>query len=151
MRSRPKGNITIYSEQVNAEFEKVCEKYQRPVRDINEQCWILMGHRGRWSWGCKYDLHTEGKPAAVAFDPDYVWENRDKIIGWAHTHPNMEASPSNTDDITMKAWCNSLGKPLLCCIDGKDGLRSYWYMDDESQPIEVRSIRIRSKIYGLLP
>lgn len=117
----------------------------------NEQCWILKGRHGRWAWSAKRILRTEGEPATVAFDPEYVWQNRNEIIGWIHTHPSFTASPSDTDDTTMRAQVCALGRPLLCCIDGTDGLRAYWYMDDESEPVEVKVLRIGSKIYGLKP
>ena len=116
-----------------------------------EQCWVLFGRRGNWAWNAKYDRYTEGMPASVAFDYNYVYEREKDIIGWIHTHPHWSAFPSGTDDITMKAWVCSLGRPLLCCIIGLDGLRAHWYMDDESPSKEVQVLRIGKKIYGLNP
>src|SRR5665213_570872 len=117
----------------------------------NEECWVLMGRRRRWYWKAKYDRYTVGVPAQVAFDPDYVWENRDKVVGWCHSHPNWTADLSSTDNSTMKAMVCSLGKPLLCCITGTDGLRAHWYLDDESDPVEVRAHRCRGHIFGENP
>lgn len=117
----------------------------------NEECWVLKGKAGRWFWKGRYDRYTVGVPAQVAFDPDYVWDNRDKIVGWIHTHPQWTADPSGTDDATMKAQVCALGRPLLCCIDGTDGLRAYWYMDDESDPVEVRVWQYRRGVYGRSP
>jgi proteasome lid subunit RPN8/RPN11 len=119
--------------------------------EVNEQCWVLLGHYGRWAWSAKYDRYTVGQPARVAFDPDYVWANRHRLIGWIHTHPSFTADPSNTDDATMRAQVCSLGRPLLCCIEGTDGLRAHWYVDDESNPIEYKVARVRRKLFGLIP
>lgn len=122
-----------------------------PTTTTNEECWILTGHRGRWAWRASYDRYTVGQPASVAFDPEYAWEHRDRIIGWAHTHPHWPAIPSSTDTETMGAMCNCLGRPLLCCIDGTDGFGAWWYLSDEVPPIETRVLRIGKKIYGLKP
>lgn len=117
----------------------------------NEECWVLKGSSGRWSWSAKYDRYTTGATASVAFDPEYIWNNRNNIIGWIHTHPHWAGYPSSTDDATMKAQCLALGRPMLCCIIGTDKLRAWWYMDDESNPIEVPTLCIGKKIYGLKP
>jgi proteasome lid subunit RPN8/RPN11 len=74
-----------------------------------------------------------------------------RLIGWIHTHPSFTADPSNTDDATMRAQVCSLGRPLLCCIEGTDGLRAHWYVDDESNPIEYKVARVRRKLFGLIP
>src|SRR5437016_1653763 len=107
----------------------------------NEQCWVLMGKRRRWYWYGKYDRYTVGVPSQVAFDPEYVWENRDRIVGFIHTHPSFTASPSVTDDDTMAALVCAIGRPLVCCIKGIDGLRAHWYFDDESDSVEGKVIR----------
>lgn len=120
------------------------------MRD-NEECWVLRGRQGRWFWNAKYDRYTVGQPATVAFDYEYVYRNEKNIIGWIHTHPHWPASPSSTDNATMKAWVCALGRPLLCCILGTDGLRAHWYLDDESEAVEVDVLRIGQKVYGLRP
>jgi len=118
----------------------------------NEQCWVLIGkRRGKRFWSGKYDRYTEGQPATVAFDPDYVWENRDRIVGWLHTHPQWIASPSCLDHATMTAQVASLGRPMLCCIQGTDGLRAWWYFDDESPGAEGSVKRIGKRLYGIVP
>jgi len=121
---------------------------------MNEQCWILVG---RWKddlWWAKKIRPTEGVPCAVAFDPNYVI-NRDverhDVIGFIHTHPGMSAHYSQRDDRTMKAWVCCLGKPLVCCIMGNDGLRAWWYFDDENPPVEYQARKIRDRVFGLTP
>lgn len=118
----------------------------------NEQCWVLKGkRRGNRFWNGKYDRYTEGQPATVAFDPDYVWENRDRIVGWIHTHPCWTATPSSLDHATMTAQVASLGRPMLCCILGTDGLRAWWYFDDESPGVEGKVTRIGKRLFGVVP
>src|SRR4051812_9349078 len=101
----------------------------------NEQCWVLMGRKRPWYWYGKYDRYTVGQPARVAFDSEYVWENREHIVGWVHTHPHWTAHPSSTDDATMRAQVTAIGRPLVCCIIGTDTMRAWWYFDDESEPV----------------
>lgn len=106
----------------------------------NEQCWILLGKTLNSFWCGKLTKMTKGKPTSVTFDPYFVLE-RDDLLGFFHSHPGMLAIPSGTDHDTMKAWVCSAGKPLICCIIGKDGLRAYQYNDDESPPIEIPEVK----------
>lgn len=117
----------------------------------DEELYILQGKSIGKFWYASTDMYTYGIPAAVTFDPDYFWDERNKFIGWIHTHPNMRASPSATDIATMSAWCNAMGKPMLCLIDGKDGLRAFWFIDDEHTYIEVKVWRIRNRLFGKMP
>jgi len=110
----------------------------------NEECWILIGKVGEFFWYGRRCFMTTGEPATVEFDFDYVLEREEKkgdVIGFLHTHPNMPASPSKTDDDTMRAWVNCFGKPLVCGIYGIDGLRGHFYIDDESDPIECEQMK----------
>lgn len=118
----------------------------------NEQCWVLMGkRRGSRFWMGKYDRYTEGQPASVVFDNDYVWENRDKIVGWIHTHPSWTANPSSIDNATMKAQVGAIGKPMVCVIQGTDGIRAWWYFDDESPAVEGKVTRMGKRLFGRVP
>jgi proteasome lid subunit RPN8/RPN11 len=38
------------------------------------------------------------------------------VLGFFHTHPQGLTRPSRRDVRTMQAWCDCLGKPLLCII-----------------------------------
>lgn len=109
-----------------------------------EKCWVLLGgiQDGLW-WG-KMSHETSGMPCSVDFNYDWTLhreETKQDIRGWAHTHPNMIASPSCRDDRTMKAWVCSFGKPLVCCIAGIDGLKAWWYLNDEDPPLLGRSVK----------
>ena len=117
----------------------------------NEECWVLKGKKNKWFWRAKYDRYTTGQPASVTFDYNYVYANEKNIIGWIHTHPHWCAIPSSTDLSTMRAWTCSLGRPLLCCINGTDGLRAWWFLDDESDPVEVNVYRVGKYIVGSNP
>lgn len=121
---------------------------------MNEQCWVLVGGiDGDLWWGKKAQLH-EGSPASVAFDPNYAM-NRDEqhgdVVGFYHTHPSFSANPSDRDDRTMGVWVNCLGKPLVCCIRGVDGLRAWWYFDDEKSSVEYQVKKFGKIIFGIIP
>jgi len=121
----------------------------------NEQCWILTGgYHKRLFWA--YASHrSEGHPGGVHFPYQWVMKREEKygnIIGFKHTHPGMNGSPSIVDDSTMKQWVFSFGKPLLCLIEGIDGLNAYLYYDDENEPIKVNVIKSFGQlIVGITP
>jgi proteasome lid subunit RPN8/RPN11 len=52
-------------------------------------------------------------------------EQRQDVAGFYHTHPDGPAVPSRRDVRTMRAWCSSFGKPLLCVIASPAGVRGY--------------------------
>jgi proteasome lid subunit RPN8/RPN11 len=107
----------------------------------NEEFSLLVGKINSPFWMGELWGYNEGSPASVDFHPTWVyqWEDaRDDddlgiVLGFYHTHPGFAAVPSDRDIRTMRAWVLSLGRPLLCVIRGVDGLRAYWFMDDESQ------------------
>jgi proteasome lid subunit RPN8/RPN11 len=66
-------------------------------------------------------------PAALARE-----ERRHDIVGFLHTHPDFPAQPSQRDIDTMRAWVSALGKPLVCLIQGTDGLVGYNFASDDS-------------------
>lgn len=121
----------------------------------NEQSWILTGgyHRRLW-WG--YLSHeSEGHPGAVGFPYKWVNDREEKtgdIVGFMHTHPGMLASASLRDDATMAQWVLSFGKPLICLIEGINGLKGYLYYSDEQPPITIRTIkRFGQLVVGIMP
>jgi len=121
---------------------------------MNENCWILLGGWREDLWWGKRTKPTEGQPCSVRFNPKYVMEREEKyhdIVGFIHTHPGMTAHYSSIDDATMKAWVFSFGKPLVCCIIGTDGLRAWWYLNDEDPPVEYQAKSLRGIVFGLVP
>lgn len=111
------------------------ERSSATLTPVVEQCWTLVGeHRGR-IWHCRRVRPTTGERASVRFDGDWALKREEKhgdVVGFLHTHPEGPASPSNRDVRTMRAWCGSFGKPLLCLIAGPDGLRGFRFDDDVS-------------------
>ena len=121
---------------------------------MNENCWILLGGWREDLWWGKRTKPTEGEPCLVRFNPKYVMEREEKYhdsIGFIHTHPGMSAHYSSIDDATMKAWVFSFGKPLVCCIIGTDGLRAWWYLNDEDPPVEYQAKSLRGLVFGITP
>jgi hypothetical protein len=102
---------------------------------------VLVGERRGDIWLCRPLNHATGKPATVEFDGAAALareEAAQDVVGFLHTHPDCEAKPSQRDRDTMQAWTSALGKPLLCLIEGTDGLRGFCFPNDESpgEPIE---------------
>lgn len=121
---------------------------------MNEQCWVLLGGMQNDLWCGEKVQPFEGSPASVAFNPDYVTKRDDEhhdVVGFIHTHPTFTAHYSMRDDRTMRAWVLSLGKPLVCCIIGTDGLRAWWYLNDEDEPFELQAQALRNIVFGLTP
>ena len=92
-------------------------------RVINEVTMAVLGFRipliGVYvGWGC---WKKEGEPASVSFDVKKILKYRKRLLGFWHTHPNMLNYPSSVDVPTMYTWCNTVGKPLFCMIEGIDG------------------------------
>jgi hypothetical protein len=91
----------------------------------------------------------------VGFPYQWVLDREEKtgdLVGFMHTHPGFQASPSLRDDATMEQWVLSFGKPLLCLIEGINGLKGYLYYSDECNPVPVRTIkRFGDLIVGIMP
>ena len=101
----------------------------------NEECWLLIGERRGKVYLGQLLQRTTGKPESVDFDAAAALvreESHGDVIGFLHTHPSCEAQPSRRDVNTMRAWVGSFGKPLLCLIEGTDGLRAYLFETDTS-------------------
>lgn len=102
---------------------------------VNEECWPLLGERRGRIWYARRWTKTTGAPVEVEFDAAAVIEreeNRGDVVGFLHTHPATKAVPSRRDLDTMRAWVSSFGKPMLCVIDGTNGLVAWRFDDDES-------------------
>ncbi len=70
-------------------------------------------------WLCCLHFLGSGSPTGVEFDWAVVIkreERRGDVLGFYHTHPFGLNRPSRRDVRTMRAWCDCLGKPLLCVI-----------------------------------
>jgi proteasome lid subunit RPN8/RPN11 len=69
-------------------------------------------------------------------------ETRHDVLGFLHTHPDGPATPSMRDVHTMRAWCSSFGKPLLCLILSPQGLRGYCFEDEESAGVALEQVEL---------
>ena len=114
------------------------------IRNNNlEHCWFLTGRKRGRIWYLRKQSEKIGEPHQVAFDANEVVQREEAkgdVVGFLHTHPNMLAVPSARDLKTMQAWTSCFGKPLLCLIDGSDGLQGYLYTDDESDGIKLDTV-----------
>ena len=125
--------------------------FRKDTVEHNEECYVLWGAKWWKFWQGQCLSYSKGEPGGVEFDYNWVEDNLNGVIGWVHTHPSMIASPSSKDDNTMRAWVFSLGRPLVCCIKGSDGLRAHWYLDDESPSVEGPVKRFGSVLTGVIP
>ena len=104
-----------------------------------------MGQRQGRFWYARRMRPTRGEPASVGFDAAWVLrreETRGDVVGFYHTHPNGSPSPSHRDLRTMRAWCGSFGKPLLCLIEGDGAIAAYRFDSDESDGIKITACEL---------
>ena len=93
-----------------------------------EHAWVLLGQAKGIVLYARRSNRSVGGPASVEFDPYWVLEREETkgdVVGFYHTHPCYKAQPSKRDIDTMRAWVSAFGKPLLCAIEGVDGLKGY--------------------------
>lgn len=118
----------------------------------NEHCWVILGRGIGAFWIGRLTYLSEGEPTKVAFDAEQIFAREDQhrdVIGFVHTHPNTDSSPSSTDHATMHGWVTAMGKPLVCGIAGNDGLKSFVYEDDESDAVEGRIFKLGNFVCGM--
>ena len=104
---------------------------------------MLVGERRGRIWLCRMLSRAVGRPETVEFDGPAALAREEAlgdVTGFLHTHPQCEAQPSRRDIDTMQAWVGALGKPLLCIIEGTNGLCGYRFDDDASQGISVSQV-----------
>jgi proteasome lid subunit RPN8/RPN11 len=110
-----------------------------------ERCWTLIGRvRGRIWYGRRV-RQTDGQRTRVTFDGLWTLEREEQrrdVLGFLHTHPDGPPSPSTRDVRTMRAWCSSFGKPLLCLIQSPEGLKGYRFKDSESEGMELELVEL---------
>ncbi|NOX54358.1 MAG: hypothetical protein GXP27_07920 [Planctomycetes bacterium] len=112
----------------------------RPSGDQREWCWVLVGSRRGRVWYMRRLRRSVGRATNVEFDGLSVLEREERrgdVVGFFHTHPSSPAAPSQRDVDTMRAWVSAFGKPLLCVIEGVDGLAGYRFDDDRSKGVRL--------------
>ena len=110
-----------------------------------EQAWVLIGRRKGRIWYARRIGRCAGEPASVEFDGPAVLDREERkrdVVGFLHTHPASEALPSRRDLDTMRAWVSAFGKPLLCVIEGTDGLVGYRFDDESSRGERLLSVEL---------
>ena len=140
---------------ITTETGKEPEHETAPKNTDNEIYHFLVGEVKDGVWYTyvpdEYQIPTEGTPASVAFDPYAVldWEETEgDVMGFYHTHPSFIACPSLRDHRTMRAWVAAFGRPLLCLIEGVNGLWAYLYLDDENMPVKLfKATRFRDDTF----
>lgn len=83
---------------------------------------------------CRHPRSTSGGRAWVEVDWAWALQREEccgDVAGFYHTHPGMAAVPSARDLRTMRAWVACFGRPLLCAIEGEEGLRAYLFESDD--------------------
>jgi hypothetical protein len=113
-----------------------------------------VGRRRGRIWYARRIGRCRGEPASVAFDGPAVLKREERqrdVIGFLHTHPTFEATPSRRDLDTMRAWVSAFGKPLLCVIEGTNGLAGYRFDDDASrgEPLQLVEVFPRGVVVGV--
>src|SRR4051812_45651545 len=84
-----------------------------------EECWTLLGERRGRVWRMRRTRYRAAAPASVEADAAWTLAREERVgdvVGFLHTHPMGGVRPSRRDVRTMRAWCDCLGKPLLCLI-----------------------------------
>ena len=110
----------------------------------NEKSLICTGGIDGSLWYGHLSHLSEGNPGSVGFPYKWVMEREESkhdVNGFWHTHPGMSATPSLRDYATMHQWVMCFGKPLMCLIEGVDGLKAYLFYDDESPAIQCRTVK----------
>lgn len=119
----------------------------------NERFFLLTGKwLSRRMWVAKAIMPNQGTPVSVAFNANHVVSRESiygDVLGFYHTHPQMQATPSSTDYKTMNAWRNCLGKDLICLIDGVNGLKTYYWLGDDAW-YSGKTFKFENFFFGLL-
>lgn len=115
-----------------------------------EEVWFLYGIR-LWSLFIGFTVYqNSGEVAQVNFNWEKAFsflpflKNANKfLIGFYHTHPGGEPSPSTTDTETMGTWVKAMGKAMLAGIKSGDKQKCYLYrrVSPDSSDIKYKKIK----------
>ena len=115
------------------------------ARDVNEQCWTLVGYRRGGVWLARAVKRVSGGPTEVAFDAAWALAREERygdVVGFLHTHPTPSVLPSRRDVRTMRAWCSAFGKPLVCLIARGERVAGVRFDDDESEGVPLETAEV---------
>src|SRR5687768_13581826 len=113
-----------------------------------EESWTLVGERRGGTWRARRLRYRSGEAARVVADGAWALrreESRGDVIGFMHTHPMGGLATSVRDVRTMRAWCDALGKPLLCVIATPSAIGAWVFQDHESLGTRIASVELRGK------
>jgi len=121
-----------------------------------EHLWVLFGRTIR-ILGLEFTFSKSvylnfGTSSEVGFNADSLVseeEQTGRVVGFLHTHPHCDASPSNRDRKTMFGWVGCFGKPLICAIRGIDGTNFWVYTDDHSEPVLAKHFGFRNRFFSI--
>ena len=124
-----------------------CKKSENAA-PIVETASLLTGTRDGRLWKCRLRFMSSGGPSRVEFDWAFVIDREERfgdVLGFYHTHPFGPGTPSPLDIRTMRAWCDCLGKPILCVIGVRDStsgrVRGYLFRSNRSRGRSVVTTR----------
>jgi proteasome lid subunit RPN8/RPN11 len=112
---------------------------------IVEQSWVLTGYQDELlNWHFRRRKRSIGELASVQAAWEWALgreEHKGDVVGFFHTHPRgAGAQPSSRDIRTMRAWCSSFGKPLLCVIAEGKILYCCIFTSTDEKPKQVKHI-----------
>src|SRR5688572_9747745 len=119
-----------------------------------EESWTLVGTVRDGVWRCRRVRYRSGEAASVVADGAWMLareETRGDVVGFMHTHPMGGLAPSMRDLRTMRAWCDALGKPLLCVIATPDAIGAWVFDDFTSSGTRLASVELvgKTKLIGV--
>jgi hypothetical protein len=122
--------------------------------DRVEESWTLVGVRHGGTWRCRRLRYRRGQPASVTADGRWALareESRGDILGFMHTHPMGGLAPSARDVRTMRAWCDALGKSLLCVIATPSAIGAWRFDDYRGDGMRLASVELvgKSQLIGV--
>src|SRR5262245_42431284 len=113
-----------------------------------EESWTLVGAHRAGLWHCRRLRYRSGGAASVSADGAWTLrreESRGDIVGFMHTHPMGGLHPSGRDVRTMRAWCDALGKSLICVIETPTAVGAWRFDDYLSRGTPLAAVRIIGK------
>lgn len=116
-----------------------------------EEVWFLYGIR-LWDLFVGFTIYqNSGEIAHITFDWKKAFsflpfmKNANKFfIGFYHTHPGGDPSPSSTDTETMGTWVKGLGKSVLCGIKSDGIQKCYLYKRVAKDSADIKYKKIKS-------
>jgi hypothetical protein len=97
--------------------------------------------------------YRAGEAASVVADGAWTLRREEScgdVVGFMHTHPMGGLSPSSRDVRTMRAWCDALGKSLICVIATPHEIGAWRFDNWASDGVRIaRARRIgKTKLIG---